>query len=149
MPVSLCIALPPTKYRHWVPLTLEAGKTVLTSLIIEECRKKKEEEGFDTSYFYCRGDDVQQNTSLAVLMDILRQMVQHNDDLIAYCNDKSIEGPLGSINVVGDGAATVRENQSGPSMQAEHVFGDGEVDLTLDATVRLGSIRIISPSEQG
>lgn len=82
-----------------MPLILEAGKTVLTSLIIEECRKK-EEEGFHTSYFYCRGDDVQQNTSLAVLMDILRQMAQHNDDLLAYCDDKSIEGPLGSINVV-------------------------------------------------
>ena len=73
------------------------GKTVLASLIIEECRKKTD---FHTHYFYCRGDDEQQNTSLAVLMGILRQMAQHNDDLIAYCSDKSNEGPLGQISVV-------------------------------------------------
>ena len=56
---------------------------------------------------------------------------------------------LGSVGVVGTGAVTVRENQSGPSVEYEHVFGDGEVDLTVDATVRLGSIRIISPNDQG
>jgi hypothetical protein len=56
---------------------------------------------------------------------------------------------LGSINVVGSGGTTVSENEGGTSLDTEHVFGDGAIDLTVNATVRLGSIRIVGPSDQG
>ena len=56
---------------------------------------------------------------------------------------------LGSVTVQGGDPSFGEQNQGGPSVDAEHVFGDGEPDLTVNATVRLGSIRIIGPSEQG
>ena len=55
---------------------------------------------------------------------------------------------LGGVTVTGDGASSESQSQEGPSMTAEHVFGDGsEADLTVNANVRLGSIRIVSPSD--
>lgn len=56
---------------------------------------------------------------------------------------------LGSVSVQGADPSFEEQNQSGPSVDAEHVFGDGEPDLTVNATVRLGSIRIVSPSNPG
>ena len=55
---------------------------------------------------------------------------------------------LGSVSVQGADPSFEEQSQSGPTMDAEHVFGDGEPDLTVNATVRLGSIRIVGPSEQ-
>ncbi|MGA8048364.1 MAG: hypothetical protein WCA30_19085, partial [Dermatophilaceae bacterium] len=56
---------------------------------------------------------------------------------------------LGSVTVQGADPSFGEQNQGGPSVDAEHVFGVGEPDLTVNATVRLGSIRIVGPSEQG
>jgi phage shock protein PspC (stress-responsive transcriptional regulator) len=56
---------------------------------------------------------------------------------------------LGSVTVQGAEPTFEVQNQSGPSVDAEHVFGAGEPDLTVNATVRLGSIRIVGPSERG
>ncbi|WP_193315335.1 PspC domain-containing protein [Nostocoides sp. F2B08] len=55
---------------------------------------------------------------------------------------------LGSVTVQGADPDFGEQNQGGPSVDAEHVFGVGEPDLTVNATVRLGSIRIVGPSEQ-
>ena len=55
---------------------------------------------------------------------------------------------LGGVTVDGSGAQSASQSQEGPTMTTEHVFGDGsEADLTVRANVRLGSIRIVSPTD--
>ena len=52
---------------------------------------------------------------------------------------------LGGVTVTGGEASSSGQSQEGPTMTTEHVFGDGPADLTVNANVRLGSIRIVSP----
>lgn len=54
---------------------------------------------------------------------------------------------LGGVTVTGGEASSASQSQEGPTMTAEHVFGDGSPDLTVNANVRLGSIRIVSPDD--
>ena len=54
---------------------------------------------------------------------------------------------LGSVTVQGTDAAPGIESEGGPSVTTERVFGEGEPDLTVRATVRLGSLRIVPPSD--
>ncbi|KAK3315983.1 hypothetical protein B0H66DRAFT_274517 [Apodospora peruviana] len=79
----------PTKSMVWMNGKKGAGKTVLSSLIIENCEMKPD---FKTSYFYCREDDTNQNTCVSVLKGILRQMVSHNEDLLPSCYEKRGRG---------------------------------------------------------
>jgi hypothetical protein len=66
------------------------GKTILASLLIEECKKMP---GFKTSYFYCQEEGCGQNTGcLEVLKGILRQMVVHNEDLLPSCYERRMRG---------------------------------------------------------
>ncbi|KAK8029321.1 hypothetical protein PG991_006377 [Apiospora marii] len=84
----------------WLNGKMGAGKTILTSHIIEMC--KKQFQGFDTSYFYCREHVSHQSSSLSVLKGILLQMAGSNQELLPYCNKMRIEGRqefLDQVNV--------------------------------------------------
>ncbi|KAK8127290.1 hypothetical protein PG984_008398 [Apiospora sp. TS-2023a] len=88
----------------WINGKMGAGKSVLTSQIVETCREQV--EGFEVSYYYCCETDAQ-NSSLAVLRGILRQMAERDVDnnRISYCNSKRIDGRqefLDQIKVVKD-----------------------------------------------
>ncbi|KAK8050947.1 hypothetical protein PG993_002332 [Apiospora rasikravindrae] len=74
----------------WLNGNMGAGKTILTSQIIQLCMEQV--DGFQTHFFYCRKYDVQQNNSLAVLKSILWQMARCNDELLPVCNNKRIDG---------------------------------------------------------
>ncbi|MCA1781476.1 MAG: PspC domain-containing protein [Intrasporangiaceae bacterium] len=55
---------------------------------------------------------------------------------------------LGGVSVDGTDGSSVSESQEGPSVTTEHVFGEAaEPDLTVRANVRLGSIRIVTPTD--
>lgn len=54
---------------------------------------------------------------------------------------------LGSVTIQGTDAAPGIESEGGPSVTTERVFGEGEPELTVRATVRLGSLRIVPPSD--
>ncbi|KAM7199945.1 hypothetical protein V8F33_004119 [Rhypophila sp. PSN 637] len=79
----------PTHSMLWLNGKKGAGKTILASLIVDKCMKV---EGFKTSYFYCHEDDSNQNTCMAILKGLLRQMVIHEEEMIATCHEKKIRG---------------------------------------------------------
>jgi hypothetical protein len=62
-----------------------AGKTVLASTIIEDCREQKAAK---TTFFYCKHEDPQRTTFIAVLKGILSQLLRWDDDLLPWCYEK-------------------------------------------------------------
>jgi hypothetical protein len=62
-----------------------AGKTVLASAIIEDCREQKAAK---TTFFYCKHEDPQRTTFIAVLKAILSQLLRWDDDLLPWCYEK-------------------------------------------------------------
>ncbi|KAK0629250.1 hypothetical protein B0T17DRAFT_633809 [Bombardia bombarda] len=79
----------PTNSILWLNGKKGAGKTVLASLIIEECKKVPT---FKTSYFYCREKDNNLDSNLAIQKGLLRQMVDHNEELLPSCSAKRSRG---------------------------------------------------------
>ncbi|KAM7220383.1 hypothetical protein V8F06_004162 [Rhypophila decipiens] len=69
----------------WLNGKRGAGKTILTSLLVDECM---EVEGFKTTYFYCHEND----TCMSILKGLLHQMVIHEEEMIATCHEKKIRG---------------------------------------------------------
>jgi hypothetical protein len=61
------------------------GKTILASLIIEEIAKLR---GVSRGYFYCRHNDPEKSTFSGVLRGLLAQLVQQDDDLLAYVYER-------------------------------------------------------------
>ncbi|CAI6333480.1 unnamed protein product [Periconia digitata] len=59
-----------------------AGKTVLTSNIIEDCKNKT---GFRTSYFYCHHEDQSANTAVGVLRGLVDQLLDEYPSLLPQC----------------------------------------------------------------
>lgn len=76
-------------------LIIKTGKTILTSLIIDEVDAlRKKEKKFTTlakakmCYFYCQEDDEEHRTYLDILRGILHQMVDQDDYIVPYCAEK-------------------------------------------------------------
>ncbi|KAF2181728.1 hypothetical protein K469DRAFT_691815 [Zopfia rhizophila CBS 207.26] len=67
-----------------------AGKTILASIIIEDCKLIS---GFSTSYFYCKDNDPERNSTLAVLKGLLTQMLDHYPELLPHCYDTRLSSP--------------------------------------------------------
>ena len=70
------------------------GKTILASVIIDGCCRDKTSS---TAYFYCKENDQQKNTCIAVFRGILSQLLTQSRDLITYFHEKfrsSGETPL-------------------------------------------------------
>ncbi|KAK3361668.1 hypothetical protein B0T24DRAFT_585417 [Lasiosphaeria ovina] len=80
---------PPVYSMLWLNGRKGAGKTTLAALIVDNCAQMLD---FSTSYFYCREGDTGDNTCLAVLKGILRQFVQHNQDLLPSCDQRRTRG---------------------------------------------------------
>lgn len=64
-----------------------AGKTILASIVIEECRRKSD---FKTSYFYCRQGDHTANNGVDVLRGLVDQLIDEYPQLLPYCYAKHI-----------------------------------------------------------
>jgi hypothetical protein len=73
------------------------GKTVLASLIIEECKKK---EGFTVFYFYCARSDPLRRTCLSVLKGLLHQALKSQRELVPVCHDKITDNGYQTLNNV-------------------------------------------------
>ncbi|KAH0562509.1 hypothetical protein GP486_002801 [Trichoglossum hirsutum] len=58
-----------------------AGKTVLTSLLIDECRKVSD---VYVAFFYCKHRDPQRSTFVAIARSILLQLLRHKKALLSY-----------------------------------------------------------------
>ncbi|KAK8868949.1 C2H2 finger domain transcription factor crzA [Apiospora arundinis] len=82
----------------WLNGKMGAGKTILASHIITMCLDQ--DPRFITNYFYCRENDENQNSSLAVLQTILWQMARRDDDLLPVCDDKREAGRQESLDEI-------------------------------------------------
>jgi len=80
----------PTHSVMWLNGKKGAGKTILASTIIQQC---KQIDKFKTSYFYCREHDSSVNTAAAVLKGILRQLLMHTQDPLPTCVAKKSNSP--------------------------------------------------------
>ncbi|KAI1368069.1 hypothetical protein F5Y08DRAFT_21916 [Xylaria arbuscula] len=67
-----------------------AGKTILASRLIDYCKEHLLD--FKTSFFYCREDDPNQNSCLAIYKWLLIQMLDHHEDLLPSCYEKTLKG---------------------------------------------------------
>ncbi|KAF2141617.1 uncharacterized protein K452DRAFT_271241 [Aplosporella prunicola CBS 121167] len=61
-----------------------AGKTVLASLIVE----KAQNIGVNIAFFYCKYEDTDRNSFIAVARGILSQLLQQNEDLVSSFYEK-------------------------------------------------------------
>ena len=70
-----------------------AGKTILASVIIEECLKlaKSKKDEISLAYFYCRDQDGQRNKFPSVAKAMLAQLLQQNPDILAYLYDECLK----------------------------------------------------------
>ena len=63
----------------------QAGKTVLASVIVEECQ---EDKSFATIFFYCKHDDPEKKNCNSILKSLLSQLVTQCRDLVPHFYDK-------------------------------------------------------------
>lgn len=84
------------------------GKTILTSLLVEEARKLC---SVKVVFFYCKNHDSQRDSFLAIARSLLWQLLQHSENpqldesLLAYFYENastSGESQLNSINIAKD-----------------------------------------------
>ncbi|KAF4456643.1 zinc finger protein [Fusarium albosuccineum] len=75
------------------------GKTILASLVVDELESlKTEKRGYvvppesRTYFFYCQEDDNEHRKHLEILKGILHQMVQADDYMHPFCEDKMSQG---------------------------------------------------------
>ena len=68
------------------------GKTVLTSVIVEECinRVESKKDEMSLAYFYCRDKDDQRNKFVSVAKSMLAQLLRQNPDILAYLYDECL-----------------------------------------------------------
>ncbi|KAF7918225.1 uncharacterized protein EAE98_009837 [Botrytis deweyae] len=71
----------------WINGIPGAGKTILTSVIIGECMKNSSSS---TIFFYCKYDDKQRDTFLAVARAMLSQLLKQNEILLPYLYSECI-----------------------------------------------------------
>jgi hypothetical protein len=77
----------PTTCLLWMIGVPGAGKTMLASVVIEECKRQKDSI---TSYFYCSQDSQDDNYAVAVFRSLLEQILHQCPILLAYCHSKLI-----------------------------------------------------------
>ncbi|RYC95704.1 hypothetical protein BFJ63_vAg1517 [Fusarium oxysporum f. sp. narcissi] len=81
----------------WLHGNVGYGKTVLSSLIVDELKSSKLQntlpsfpEGSKTCYFYCQEDDIELRNHLDILKGILLQMVEAEDYMIPLCYQEKV-----------------------------------------------------------
>jgi hypothetical protein len=80
-------AQPPRDSSLWINGIPGAGKTVLASVIIEDCLKSKP---LETIYFYCKHAEAEKNTSMAIFRGLLSQLIFQNRLLLPHCHEKTL-----------------------------------------------------------
>ncbi|QDS76076.1 hypothetical protein FKW77_005980 [Venturia effusa] len=91
---------PPTCSLLWMNGKPGAGKTVLASVIVEQCLKHPT---YKTAWFYCKESDPMRNSRTGVFRGLLGQLLCHCQDLLPYCHEKrinSIEPTLFSPSLI-------------------------------------------------
>lgn len=63
------------------------GKTVLASVIIEDCLK---DTVYKTAYFYCKENDPAKHGSMNIFKELISQLLKQREELIPYCYDKQM-----------------------------------------------------------
>lgn len=71
----------------WINGIPGAGKTVLASVIIEDCLQ---DSSIKTAYFYCKHADTEKNTSMAIFRGLLSQLLTQNRSILPYCYEKTL-----------------------------------------------------------
>ncbi|KAJ4180923.1 hypothetical protein NW755_011458 [Fusarium falciforme] len=80
------------------------GKTILTSLVIDELEARREKQpplvppNSKTYYFYCQEEDPEHKTYLEILKGILFQMVNQDDYIVPLCHEKMAQGGCTSLS---------------------------------------------------
>jgi Cdc6-like AAA superfamily ATPase len=69
----------------WLTGIPGAGKTILASNIIDDCRKKST---FVTSFFYCHYEAQGMNSAVGVLRGLLYQLLEQYSQLLPHCHTK-------------------------------------------------------------
>jgi hypothetical protein len=69
------------------------GKTIIASLIIDECLKLRDSKTDEISlaYFYCKDQDGQRNKFSNVAKAILSQLLQQNPGILPYLYDECLK----------------------------------------------------------
>ncbi|PVH98773.1 hypothetical protein DM02DRAFT_673149 [Periconia macrospinosa] len=70
----------------WMTGIPGAGKTILASLVIEEAKKLP---NVAVAFFYCKYEDAERNTFVAVARGILLQLLNQDDDLLPYLYEEA------------------------------------------------------------
>ncbi|PSN71159.1 hypothetical protein BS50DRAFT_546300 [Corynespora cassiicola Philippines] len=83
---------PPVRPLCWLKGIPGAGKTILASLLVEECCKRKHRKGGDflTSYIYCHYDAQDRNTAVGVFKGLIDQMLDQYPDLIPFAHSRCV-----------------------------------------------------------
>ncbi|KAL6886288.1 hypothetical protein HDV57DRAFT_383350 [Trichoderma longibrachiatum] len=86
----------PPESAIWLQGSRGFGKTILTSLLIDELGELRTEKKKFTIpqeskiyYFYCQEEDSEHRTYLDILRGILHQMVESDEELLPLCVDKA------------------------------------------------------------
>ncbi|KAF2096252.1 C2H2 domain-containing protein [Rhizodiscina lignyota] len=69
----------------WLKGIPGAGKTILASVVIDECLKDAKNP---TAYYYCKANDPSRNTCLSILKGLLSQLLSQCRVLVPFCSDK-------------------------------------------------------------
>lgn len=83
----------------WMTGIPGAGKTILASVVIEQCKLRKE---FLTSYYYCHYNEAKGNAMVGVLKGLADQLLDQHSQLLPHCHTrrtKSGEPSLRSFTV--------------------------------------------------
>ena len=71
--------------------TSRSGKTILASKVIDHLIKEKTDS--TTSFFYCREDDLNESGKcMSLYKSLLRQLVDHNRELLPVYYEKKLKG---------------------------------------------------------
>ena len=77
----------------WINGIPGAGKTVLASVIIEDCLKNntcEKNNPDETTYFYCKHAETEKSTSMAIFRGLLSQLIFQNRSMLPYCYEKTL-----------------------------------------------------------
>ncbi|CAI6242163.1 unnamed protein product [Periconia digitata] len=79
----------------WMTGIPGAGKTILASLVVEETKKLPD---VTVAFFYCRYEDLQRNTFVAVARGLLSQLLNQDEDLLPYLYEKATKSGQTSLS---------------------------------------------------
>ncbi|KAL8792029.1 MAG: hypothetical protein Q9195_005370 [Heterodermia aff. obscurata] len=87
---------------HWLDISNEAlwiygipgaGKTILSTLVVDEVLSRKRSESIGTAYFYIRHDDTESHKPWNVLGSLISQLARQSSTALAYAMDSYTQSP--------------------------------------------------------